>query len=47
MANIGDGGKSITWLTGKPMPATFLANMPFRFVMAWLPKIKPYRKKIK
>lgn len=45
LMRLANTGKSIVWLTGKHMPATFLASMPFRFVVARLPEIKPYRKK--
>lgn len=38
-------GKSIIWLSGRHMPATFLASMQFRFVMNLLPRIRAYKKK--
>lgn len=45
--NLADNGKGIVWLSGRHMPATFLASMQFRYVMVRLPKIRAYKKKAK
>lgn len=35
--------KCVVWMSGRHVPATFVCGMPFRVVMAWLHKIKPYK----
>lgn len=42
---LAQSGKSIVWLSGRHMPATFLASMQFRYVMNLLPKIKRFNPK--
>lgn len=39
--------KCVVWMSGRPVPATFVVGIPFRFVMWWLPKIKEYKTKRK
>lgn len=47
LLKLAQAGKCVVWLSGRHMPATFLASMQFRFVMNHLPSIKQHRTKKK